>query len=284
MRKPRAIRGGLATLLCILATTIPVASGQEALRAPLEWTDAQKETFLQNAEILSIEDIGFGSTDAERTTLSDGSFTHDAQIQAVDIFRRGITQLDGAVEVNFRDSYKFNIAGYRLDRLLGLKMVPVSVERRVRRERAAVTWWVDDVQMMELDRLNNGIEPPDVEAWNDQMSTCRIFTELIYNTDANLGNFLITSDWQLHLIDFTRAFRLFDSLREPENVTPRIERHFYEGLQGLDKERLEEVMDGLLGGSEIDGILSRRDVILEILDTHIAEKGEAAVVYDVAGR
>ena len=283
MHMSRSVSCRLGTLLCLLAT-MTVAWGQEVGRTPAEWTDAEKETFLQTAEILSQEDIGLGSTRAQRATLVDGDFTHDAQIQAVDVFRRGITQLAGAVEVNFRDTYKFNIAGYRLDRLVDLNMVPVSVERSVQRESAAVTWWVDDVQMMELDRLNNGIEPPDVEAWNDQMSTARIFTELIYNTDANLGNFLITNDWKLHLIDFTRGFRLFDELRESENVTPRIERGFYEGLRRLDKERLEDVMDGLLSGSEIDSILDRRDIILEILEADIAERGEAAVVYEVGGQ
>ena len=283
MQRSRAVCGGLATLLCVLAT-IPVAWGQEVPRAPAERTDAEKETFLRTAEILSFEDIGVGSTGTQRATLTDGNFTHDAHIQAIDVFRRGITPLQGSFEVNFRDSYKFNIAGYRLDRLLDLNRVPVSVERTVQRRQASVTWWVDDVQMMELDRLNNGIEPPDVEAWNDQMSTARISTELIYNTDANLGNFLITSDWKLHLIDFTRAFRLFNTLREPENVTPRIDRRLYEGLRALDKGRLEGVMDGLLGGSEINNILARRDLILEIVDAQIAEKGEAVVIYDVPGR
>ena len=283
MLKSRAICGRLAALLCILAT-IPIAWGQDASRNPAEWTDAEKEVFLETAEIISVEDIGFGTTGAQRATLSDGSNTHDAQIQTIDVFRRGITQLQGTMVVNFKDSYKFNIAGYRLSRLLNLNVVPVSVERRVGRTRGAVTWWVDDVQMMELDRLNNGIEPPDVAVWNDQMSTSRIFTELIYNIDANLGNFVITDDWQLHLIDFTRGFRVFGSLREPDNVTPRVDRRLYEGLRALNKERLGEVMDGLLDGNEINGVLGRRDHILEILDAHIAEKSETEVVYVVAGR
>ena len=282
MHRSRGVCGRLVVLLSVLAT-IPAAWAQETPRAPAGRTDAEKEIFLQTAEILSLEEIGIGFTGTQRATLNDGGFTHDAHIQSVDVFRRGITQLLDRVEINFRDSYKFNIAGYRLDRLLDLNVVPVSVERTVQRKPASVTWWVDDVQMMEQDRLNDGIQPPDLEAWNDQMSTSKIFTELIYNIDANAGNFLITGDWKLHLIDFTRAFRHFDTLREPENIGSRIDRSLYEGLRALDKGRLEEVMDGLLGGSEIDGILGRRDVILEILDAQIAEKGEAAVVYDVPG-
>ena len=169
MQMSRAVCGRLAALLCVLAT-LPAAWGQRVPGAPAERTDAEKEIFLQTAEILSLEDVGVGFTGTQRATLTDGSFTHDAHIQTIDVFRRGITRLLDAVEVNFRDSYKFNIAGYRLDRLLDLNMVPVSVQRTVQRRPASVTWWVDDVQMMELDRVNNRIEPPDVEVWNDQMS------------------------------------------------------------------------------------------------------------------
>ena len=284
MQCSRVVGGMLATLLCVLAT-IPVAWGQEATPAPAEWTDVEKETFLHTAEILSLETIGIGTTGTQRGTLSADSATHAAHIQNIDIFRRGVTKLNGGgFEFNFRDSYKFNIAGYRLDRLLGLNMVPASVERTVRRNPSAVTWWVDNVQMAELDRFNNRIEPPNVEAWNDQMNNARIFTELIYNTDPNLGNFLITNDWKLHLIDFTRAFRTFDRLREPSNIEPRIVRRLYEGLRGLEETRLEEAMDGLLDDDMIDGILARRDLILEFLDGQIAEQGEAAVIWDVPGR
>ena len=44
-------------------------------------------------------------------------------------------------ETNFKDSYLFNVAGYRLAHLLGLN-VPVSVHRKVDGKDAAVTWWV----------------------------------------------------------------------------------------------------------------------------------------------
>ena len=50
------------------------------------------------------------------------------------------------------------------------------------------------------------------------MHQARIFNELVYNTDANLGNLLITKDWKIALIDFTRAFRIHKNLREPKNI------------------------------------------------------------------
>lgn len=34
------------------------------------------------------------------------------------------------VEYNFRDTWQFNVAAYKLDRLLDLRLVPVTIERR----------------------------------------------------------------------------------------------------------------------------------------------------------
>ncbi len=100
------------------------------------------------------------------------------------------------LELNFRDSYKYNVAAYKLDRLLGLNMVPVSVERKVAGDLAAVTWWCDNIMMMDKERYSKKIQTPMAKrvSWNDQMYQVRIFNELIYNTDANLGNVLITND------------------------------------------------------------------------------------------
>ena len=132
--------------------------------------------------------------------------SHDAHIQTVDLSKHK-ARVGRQTQLNFRDSYRFNVAAYRLDRLLGLCMVPVSVQRTVGGEKAAVTWWVDDVQMMEKERVKEGIKPPNAKEWMLQGYRRRVFNELVYNTDFNRGNLLITENWKVWLIDFTRAFR-----------------------------------------------------------------------------
>ncbi len=284
MGEERTIHRTLVVLLCLaLANTSISAGAQQGPSVASPLSDAEKEEFLRTAKVVRKEGLDVGVTLSERATLDDVRLTHDAHIQTVDEFRRGVTTLRRSVEVNFRDSYKFNIAAYRLDRLINLNMVPVSVERRIGREKAAVTWWVDDVQMMERDRHEKRIQPPDSSAWNDQMYNVRVFNELVYNTDPNQGNLLITNDWQIRLIDYTRGFRTLKLLRRPQNLTPRIDRRVYEGLQGLDQETLTHVMDGVLTKSQIEGILARRDLILEYFDGEIAQKGEASVICDLPG-
>ena len=109
-------------------------------------------------------------------------------------------------------------------------MIPVSVKRKIKGKRASVTWWVDDVKMMEDKRYRKKIAPPNRAKWNDQMFQVRIFNELVYNTDANLGNLLITNDWKLVMIDFSRGFRRHKALMNPKNLLNcKLDRRFYDG-------------------------------------------------------
>ena len=245
------------------------------LAASLPLSEQEMESFLKSAAIVNRRTLSIGVTNSERATLSNGSLQHDAHIQTIDESRSSFQTVMGN-EINFRDSYKYNIAAWRLDRMLGLGMVPVSVERKVGGKTGAVTWWVDDVQMMELDRHKKKLEPPDKEDWNDQMFQVRVFNELVYNTDANLGNILITKDWKIRLVDFTRAFRLYRTLREPKNLA-RIDRRLYQNLKALDQPTLETDLRPYLTEPEIQGLLARRDRIVAFFDAEIARRGEAAV-------
>ena len=151
----------------------------QTLSAAAAETDREKEIFLSRAKIVSAKSLSVGITLSQRLTLTDGALTHDAHFQTVDDFKPVFQGRTGS-EVSFRDSYRYNIAAYRLDRLIGLGMTPVSVERKYRGDTGALTWWVDNVIMMELDRWNKDIEPPNKEAWNHQMYQARLFNELVF--------------------------------------------------------------------------------------------------------
>src|SRR5206468_6992995 len=115
---------------------------------------------------------------------------------------------DGAVELNFVDSYKYNIAAYALAEMLGMDdMMPVYVERKWQGNAGSLSWWLP-VKMDEQDRLKRKVSAPDTDAWNKQMYKIRVFDSLVYDSDANLTNVLIGEQWQIWRVDFSRAFRL----------------------------------------------------------------------------
>jgi hypothetical protein len=148
-----------------------------ALAAPLvNWaataatenlTCGEMEEFLRLGKIGAQQHIPKGVTLPRRATLEYQGLQHDAAIQTVDISRTEFRTAT-AVELNFRDSWMYNVAGYELAKILELNMVPPYVERSVGGQSASLSWWVDD-SMMEADRKHRRLDAPDVDAWNQQM-------------------------------------------------------------------------------------------------------------------
>ena len=251
-----------------------------AAQGPAKLSLADKEAFLLNGKIVSQKNLSQGVTNSRQATLDDGKMQHDAHIQTIEISKASY-QTQRGTELNFRDSFKYNMAAYELAKLLDLDMVPPSVERKVGGQVAAVTWWVDNKKFDELERIKRNVQPPDPETWNKQMYVVRIFDQLIYNTDRNLGNLVIDNNWQIWMIDHTRAFRMQRSLENPKNLA-QCDRNLLAKMKELDKSGLKQRLGKYLTAMEIDGLLARRDKIVQFFEQEIAKKGEAAVLYDLA--
>ncbi len=230
--------------------------------------DQRKERFLVEAKIVDQEVIPTGITLPLKLTLSDGTRTHSAQFQPVEMHYDQVETDQGTVR-DVRDNYRYNIAAYRLDRLLGLNMVPISVERKHGGDTGAITWWVDDVAMMEEDRQRDRIEPPDRALWNDQIQQVRVFSELIYNAEPNPRNLLITKNWKVWMVDFTRAFRTYKKLMDEPGLT-RIDRRFFEALRSLNEEQLMRELSPYLRKIEVKSLLARKERILNALNAAAA--------------
>jgi hypothetical protein len=183
--------------------------------------------------------------------------------------------------MNFRDTWKFNVAAYRLGKILEIDMIPPSIERKVNGKSAAVTWWLDN-SMMEVDRIKKKLESPDKDRWNREMYMVRVFDQLIYNTDRTLQNLMIDDDWRIWMIDHTRAFRLYLTLREKKDLV-KCERALLEKLRTLNADVLKSLKPYVNDG-EIKGMLGRRDKIVQFFDAEVKQKGEAAVLYDRPAR
>lgn len=240
---------------------------------------AEMEAFLLDADLTDVRAVGVGVTGSQRATASDGRLTHDIHIQTVDVSRSRFVARGARVELNFRDSYLYNIAAYRLAALLGLDNVPMSVLRRVDDEPAAVTWWVDDVAMTEKERVEQRALGPDPARTTRQFYTHYVFDELIQNRDRNQGNILWTSDWKMWLIDHTRAFRQDVELSEPARLT-RIGRDLFDSLRGLTADALEAAVGDSLSRGERSSVMQRRDLLLQHFNERIARIGEHNVVLD----
>jgi hypothetical protein len=272
-------RRAVSVAVLLVAASSLHARQESAAPAKVELQPAEMEDFLRHGRIERTYDAGVGITDSRRARISHNGITHDAHIQDVDV-TRSVQEAGARSEVGFKDSYRFNIAAYRLARLLGLDNVPMSVERVVGGKSAAVTWWVDDVMMDDKDRLGQqGVKPePDPLRTDRQLQVMRVFDELIQNRDRNQGNILWTSDWKLWMIDHTRAFRLGTELLKPEAML-WCERGLLSRLRLLTRDTVAQAVDRTLDRREIDALLARRDLIVRHFDERIAARGEDNVLF-----
>jgi hypothetical protein len=241
------------------------------------YTDSDREALLLGGTVVSVKDIGEGVTKPIQAELSWRGVTHSAQIQRVDRPLPDFYGQDGTV-LPARDAWRFNIAAYRLDRLLRLHMVPVSVSRRYQGAPAAFTWWVDDVKGQETQRVREQWTPPDAERFEQQRAVGRVFDELIMNTDRNLGNMLITNSWQVVLIDHTRSFTPYKNIRNKASLT-RCSRALLAQLAALTETAIAKQVGTSLTRTEIAALLSRRDRVVAFFKEEVNTKGEQNVLF-----
>jgi hypothetical protein len=272
---PRSLtRASLAVLACVILPLAMSAADESAL------TKDQIKQFLQTAEVIKNKPSSKGVTHPWRLTLSNGTITHDASFQAVDEHKAENKLASGKVELNFVDSYKYNIAAYQLAELVAMDdMLPVYVERKWEGKTGSLSWWLP-VKMDEADRVEKKIAVPEAyrEKWNEQMAKVRVFDELIYDTDANLTNVLIGEDWTIWRIDFTRAFRANKDLHAPKDLV-RCQRQLFEKLKTLNADELTDKTKHYLTKAEVNAVMARRDKIVATFQALIAAKGEAEVLY-----
>jgi hypothetical protein len=151
------VRGLASVLACVM---LPFAASA-ADETPL--TKEQIKQFLQTAEIIKSAPLAKGVTHPWRLTLSKGTIAHDAACQPVDEHKAEMKLESGKVELGFVDSYKYNIAAYRLAELVGLDdLLPVYIERKWKGKTGSLSWWLP-VKTDDAERIVKKLEPPNPE-------------------------------------------------------------------------------------------------------------------------
>jgi hypothetical protein len=261
----------LTALVAAFIVNAQLAAGVQEFQGP------ELEQFLARARIADMEKIGTGVTNPEKATLELNGITRYGVWKVIDEQKSGVTSMSRGFEIEFQDSWRTEIAAYELDKLLGLGMVPATVERTFNGRKGSIQYWVDLV-MPEAERIKRQIRPTDTRDWGEQMFKARLFDNLIYNTDRHLNNMLITEDFKLRLIDHSRTFRTFDVLNEPDALQ-RFSKSLLARLRELDEPVLKERLGEYLSSIQIRAILKRRDAILKIAEERVKQKGEAVALY-----
>jgi hypothetical protein len=258
-------------------------SAQQRVSAPARETKSvyqgeAAEQFLKKARITRVSDIPKGVTQPQRVTLELDGVTRTATFKSIDLDKPGATQMaDGTTSLSFQDTWRTEIAAYEVDKIIGLGLVPATVERSIRGQVGSLQWWVQS-KMSEAERITQAIRPTDLDTFSKAMHTMRLFDELIYNVDRHMNNVLVTEDFDLRLIDHSRAFRPFEELRRPESLA-RFSRALLAGMEKLEFNDLKRRLNRYLRDGQIEAMLTRRDAIFALVKARVARDGEDAVLY-----
>lgn len=249
----------------LLLTSTPLLS--QAVARINDWQDSEIiEQFLAQAEVVESTELGVGITGSVQVTLQQQGRIEQAIFKDFD--RPG-------------DSWRREVAAYKLDRLLGLGMVPPTVERSYHGHRGGLQLWVEGVTLEVADI------PVDLDEWRRQVSEMWLFDYLTGNIDRHVRNALMTPDGRLVLIDNSKAFQTYpqilsgistakgatrarfwmteyDPSQQVYDTTYRQE--LLDRLRSLTKQSLDKEIGRWVAPGERRSLLERRDVILRQLE------------------
>lgn len=248
---------------------------------PLPFKNADEALhFLAGADIESQLAIPTGVTKPKKLLLEkNGVRAHAIFHYHHDEDRR--VSLGGKTVRFFRDSYRNQVAAYEMSRLLGISNVPPTVLRKMKGRKGSLQLWIEnamnekDVSILDSSAIEENQKPKTSKLKSDM----RVFDNLINNIDRNRTNILYDANWQLWLIDHTRAFGRETALPDTERLR-RCSRPLWEKLRSLNDQRVYETLEPYMGKWEIRALLTRRDKIIEWLNARIEKEGEDNVLFD----
>ena len=213
---------------------------------PGNLTAAQLEQLLLQGEIISIDKkAAAGSSTRTEVQIGDG------QNAVLAIF-----------EESDRGVYP-GVAAYRLDKLLGLEMVPVTVRREIDGDRGSLQFFPGN-SSTEAERSAGGLGGGASCLITDQWAAMYVFDVLIFNEGRSQNRMLYDkSSWDLILSQHDRAFstkkgRPVHLKKAAINPTPG----WKQALAALTDEVLKQALGDVLDERRLKALMSRRDELL----------------------
>ena len=226
------------------AATRPVPQPRRVGSRPNDTTAEDLEELLRDGDIIDREATGRQTL----LTLQKG----DVRVQAV--FDRARRPKRG---------FYPDVAAYRLDRALGLNMVPVAVVREVDGKSGSVRF-VPEKTMTEAARLAAGRGGSALCPLNDQFQAMYVFDSLVFNEGRSKDNLLYdVTNWNIVLVGHEKSFGTRrGSPRYLANVDVSLNDAWVERLTAISRDSLETTMQGVLDSKRIDALLLRRDELI----------------------
>jgi hypothetical protein len=250
-------------------------TAQEAAERP-RW-----EAFLREAKIVAERQLRFeeGVTQPWQLTLRQG-----------DVVAGALWKNPSGVRGGYLEGWKYEIAAYLMDKLLGLNMVPPTVERTFAGYAGSCQLWIEGTALYR-DLAAKGQDPArfQTDGWRKVGYVAQFFDNLIGNEDRHMGNVLVTKDFRALLIDHSRTFRTTKSFVKgipfskknvsAEDLMRKLPRALVRKTFALSEKAISEAVGDLLTDEEVRAVMARKRLLNIEVQLIIAEFGENDVLY-----
>lgn len=228
------------------------------------------ENFLRTAKIVSVQRRPeAGRTGPWLIALDDGKTQRQGHFKHMNRPRPSLLP----------DSYKYELAAYELDKLLDLNIVPPVVEREIDGTEGSLQIFVEGC-IKERESRRRELEPPDPVRFQNTLEEINIFENLVYEEECfdESDTLIHLDDWKVCRVDFSMAFSPVAGLI-PGCKINRCSRKLYKKLLEWKNDQVKAKLGPYLNEEEIQGLLQRKNIILEKIEQLIKEKGEEAVLF-----
>lgn len=151
------------------------------------------------------------------------------------------------------------LAAYRLDRMLKLGMVPVTVPREVAGQQGVLQIYLRAVQLV---GMMAGVDAPCT--FDKQLSAMRVFDALIGNS-ARAQSSILYDQHELLLVIIENGSAFGTGENQPghaQHTALRVGNQWQIALRGLDDETLQEALGDVLDERRLIALRQRRDDLL----------------------
>jgi len=274
-----SVYGGILSALVIEGETITLweprgevitqapAPASPERRAPL--SPQESETYLKTAAVLAVQ----------KESVSGRTAPWKIKLESDGNIRQALFKYINRPRPDpIPDSYKYELAAYKLNSYLGLEFVPPVVEREIEGIPGSLQVFVENAVSMERVKGKN-LHPPEAKAFAGDMDDLKVFENLVRDSCTNDRDTLIQQpDWRLFRVDFSEAFAP-DNETVPGCEIVRCSRKLYGALDGWAEAEVARLLSPYLNADEIRALNARRNLIVRSIKDRIRSKGEGAVLF-----
>ena len=229
-------------------------------------SDLSMERFLAKAKVKDVRPLGRGDTRPLLLVLNGKDLDKRGLFKHVDRSVE-VRAADGS-ELVLMDRHQHEVAAYKVDRMLGLGKVPVTVVRTLAEHgTGSLQSWIEgSIDNTRIDREE--LSASETKLLDGRLARGRVFDALIGNPERKQSDILHRPEQgQIFFVDHSAAFSASHDLGSflgDEGCF--LDPEFEQALRALSREEVDDELEPWISKEQIRALMARRDALLKQCD------------------